>query len=128
MDNFFRTFYTFISDPEYYRKPPLSLNEEIEYYASIARRRGYVEIFRSAPSLTVTRSGDFYISVTSTFSCKQTNKIFRTFTDHPGNLNDCVGEYAKANNYLEIYRSAPGMAVDRSGNMRAGVTSQFIPK
>lgn len=129
MDNFFMTFCTWVIDnPEYYRIPPLSLDEEIEHYASFARKRGYVEIFRSAPCLTVTRSGTFYISVTSTFSCKPTNKIFKTFTACPENLNDRVREFAKANDYVEIYRSAPGMAVDRSGNMRAGVTSAFIPK
>lgn len=129
MDNFFMTFCTGIIDnPECYRTPPLSLDEKIEHYASFARKRGYVEIFRSAPCLTVNRNCTFYISVTSTFSCKPTNKIFRTFTACPENLNDWVGEFAKANDYVEIYRSAPGMAVDRNGFIRAGVTSAFIPK
>ena len=106
-----------------------NLNEEI---ADFAKVNGYVEIDRSAPSLSAaSQCGDFGVAVTSIFSTDKPNeeKFFHTFSISIEicDLNDEVEAYAENNGYVEIYRSAPSIAgASQCGDFGLAVTSTFV--
>lgn len=106
-----------------------NLNEDI---ADFAKENGYVEIDRSAPSLSAaSQCGDFGIAVTSIFSTEapDVEKFFHTFSISIEicDLNDEVEAYAEHNGYVEINRSAPSIAgASQCGDFGLAVTSTFI--
>lgn len=106
-----------------------NLNDDI---ATFAKQNGYVEINRSAPSLSAaSQCGDFGIAVTSIFSPDTVDdeKFFQTFSVsiECGNLDDEITYYAQKNGYVEIERSAPSIAgASQCGDFGLAVTSTFI--
>ena len=106
-----------------------NLNAEI---ADFAKENGYIEIDRSAPSLSAaSQCGDFGIAVTSIFSTEPSDveKVFNTFSIsiEMYDLNDVITEYADENGYVEINRSAPSIAgASQCGDFGLAVTSTFI--
>ncbi|MBQ3408892.1 MAG: hypothetical protein IJH12_06800 [Clostridia bacterium] len=106
-----------------------NLNDDV---ATFAKQNGYVEINRSAPSLSAaSQCGDFAIAVTSIFSPDviEQERFFQTFSVsiETGDLDDEIMYYAKKNGYIEIERSAPAIAgASQCGDFGLAVTSTFI--